>query len=340
MKHWDSDIEAAMKQLRTGLLTITFLLFPLIHTPLCFSETHRTPTPALATVNDTAIYPKDLAREMGQLRAEMILRNRPLSDRQLDRLRSQFIENIIDRELLYQHAQQKNIQIRSQWIGATLKELQDQLGSRSALKTYLANSGLNQEELEERIRKGLIVRRLLRREALRTIRVSEAEIQAFYRKNAALFDAGEKIRVRHILVAVNDPQNKDDQTAALSKIQTLQRRIEAGEKLAVLALDYSDCPSKARGGDLGYLALDQMVSDFASAVADLKPGQISDIVTTRFGYHLIQMIDRQPATTESYRAAREKIERTLRRNKENAAAQKYVATLKRQANIVRHGSNP
>lgn len=319
---------------------ITTLLLSQLTTTVCRSETSRAPEPPLATVNGVAIRPKVLYQEMGQLRAEMDMRNHPLSDRQIKQLRSQLVENIIERELLYQQAGQRNIRIRSKWVNEALKELQDQLGSSASMKTYLTTSGLTESELQERIRKGLVVRRLLRRDALRSVKVSEAEIQAFYRQHTELFRQGEKIRVRHILAAVQNWKNTDQQTSALQKIHALQNRIESGATLAVLALDFSDCPSKARGGDLGYLTLDQMVDAFAAAAIQLQPGEISDVVTTRFGYHLIQMIDRKAPSTVNYREARKKIERTLRRDKENQAVAQYVTSLKRRADIVRHGSNP
>ena len=329
-----------MRFRNTFFWAAALLLLSLMEIPVCFSENSRTPEPALATVNDVAIYPKELYQEMGQLKAEMDMRNRPLYDSQIEQLRSQLTENLIERELLYQHAQQRNIRIRSKWVNDALKELKDQLGSAAAMKTYLTSSGLTEQELETRIRKGLVVRRMLRREALRAIKVSEAEIQAFYREHPELFQQGEKIRVRHILAEVKDWKNPDQQAAALQKIQSFQNRIEQGTRFAVLALEFSDCPSRARGGDLGYLPLNEMVEAFSTAANALQPGEISDIVTTRFGYHLIQMVDREPPSIVNYREARGKIERTLRRNKENEAVANYIAALKRRANIVRHGSNP
>ena len=211
---------------------------------VCFCENSRNPEPPLATVNDVTIQPKALYQEMGQLKAEMDMRNHRLSDRQIQRLRSQLIENLIERELLYQQARQRKIRIRSKWVNGALSELREQLGSPEAMKTYLTSSGLDQKELEERIRRGLVVRRLLRREALRNIKVSEAEIRAFYREHADLFRQGEKIRVRHILVEVNDWKDPDQQAAARRKIHAFQERIEAGAKFAVLALEFSDCRAR------------------------------------------------------------------------------------------------
>ena len=117
--------------------------------------------------------------------------------------------------------------------------------------------------------------------------------------------------------------------------ESLYKRIKDGARLEDLAREYSTCPSKSKGGDLGYLRRNQMITAFADAAFALQPGEVSDIIETHLGYHLIQMVDRIPASQMAYRQAREKIERTLRRNKEKKAADAYLARLKKKAAIQR-----
>lgn len=293
----------------------------------------------LATVNGTAISATELEYEMRQLAIEMGMRNRPISERQLKQLRSLLIENLIEREILYQHAQAKKIQIRSQWIEASLSELKEQLGGSAALRAYLSNTGMTQAQLKEWLAKGLTVRRLLRRFPIHSIKVSDAEMQAFYRQHPELFQSSEQVRVRHILASVNDMNDEAQRIQALQRIQTLQTQLENGANFAVLALEYSNCPSRTRAGDLGYLSKDQMITPFAEAAFELQPDQVSDIVETRFGYHLIKMIDPRPSSLLTYKDVREKIERTLRRDKENIAVSKYIAKLKGRSEIEHFGLN-
>ncbi|MDA8139894.1 MAG: peptidylprolyl isomerase [Desulfobacteraceae bacterium] len=290
----------------------------------------------LASVNGSIISSKELEWETKQLAIEMRLRNQPLNEQQIRQLRNDLIENLIDRELLYQHAQSKQIQIRPQWVDAALSEFKGKLGGNSALQSFLTEADLSQMQLKERLAKGLTVQRLLRREPVQSIKVSEAEIQAFYRNHKELFQQGEEIRVKHIFVAVNDMNDENRRTEGLEKIKALKARIDQGANFAVLALEYSDCPSKTRSGDLGYLTRDQLTPSFAAAAFELAPDAVSDIVTTRFGYHLIKMIDRRPPSTVAYAEVRDKIERTLRRDKENDAVTNYINKLKRQSEIRRY----
>jgi parvulin-like peptidyl-prolyl isomerase len=188
-------------------------------------------------------------------------------------------------------------------------------------------------QLKERIKKGLIIRRLIRRDVLRRIKVTESEMQAFYHRYPEFFRQDEQARARHILIEVHNMNSEEQREAALAKIRALQTRLEQGAEFAVLALEYSNCPSKNQGGDVGYFTRNQMVAAFSDAAFDLQPGEISDIVTTRYGYHLIQLIDRKPPSQMAYKTVRTKIERTLRRNKEQEKIDTYLAGLKRKAAI-------
>jgi parvulin-like peptidyl-prolyl isomerase len=289
----------------------------------------------LAVVNEVAITQHDLSVEAAQLKAELQFRNRPLDNIDLSQLRNQLIENLIDRELLYQQAQRRKMGIQKRWVALELKKLKQQLGTRSAYQRYLENTGMTENALRDRIEKGLIIRRLLRREVIRQIKVSEAEMQAFYRKHPEYFQRNERIRTRHILIAFSDKDDKVERGNALLRIQSIQLMLHENADFASLALEHSDDPSNVRGGDIGYLERQQLTDNFAKAAFALVPGEVSDIVETRFGYHLIKMIDRIPPSPMTYRSARAKIERTIRRNKEKKATDAYLAQQRRRASISR-----
>ena len=200
---------------------------------------------------------------------------------------------------------------------------------------YLNKATLDEPNFKARIKKGLIVRRLLRRDVIRSIKVSEAEMQAFYRNFPDFFQRQEKLRIRHIMISVNDPSDVSKRGDALVRIQSIQNKVLGGENFAALALEYSNDSSKHNGGDLGYLERGQIIGPLADAADTLEPGQVSEIVETRLGYHLVQLVDRIPSSQMAYRNARTKIERTIRRNKENTATKAYMARLRRQADIKR-----
>ena len=289
----------------------------------------------LATVNNVPITRQEISRETAIIEADTHLRNLAWSRDQIARLGNQLVETLIERELLYQRAQQRNIEIRSPWVDRALQDLKAKIGSTASFDDYLKSVDLTEEKLKERIEKGLIVRRLLHREVIRHIKVSETEMQTFFQKHPEFFVRRDQIRVRQIFIAADRGANASTRAEALLRMQSIQNQLRQGARFAALALEYSEDPSKFKGGDLGYVERRQLIPAFADAAFSLQEGEISDIVETHLGYHLIQMVDRVPSSQMAYRNARTKIERTLRRNKEQAATTAYLSRLKKQANIVR-----
>ncbi len=308
------------------------LLILWLHPSSLVAQPASTSGQVLARVNGTSISDEDLAWETGQLKAEMIRRNTPLTDTQLSALQPQLMENLIERELLFQDARQRKIRASDKWVDAALADLKGQLERVSSLQKYLADSGMTLPQLKSRLAKGVVVERLLRQEIVRTIEVSEAEMRAFYRDHPGLFAVGDRIRARQILIA---PRGATEaaREEALQKIQALQKRIEEGEDFATLALMYSDGPSRAYAGDIGYLTRDELVAPFADAAFALAPGQVSGVVETRFGYHLIKLLERIPADPPNFWEAQGEIARILRREKETVIINNYVASLKKKAAI-------
>jgi len=311
------------------------LLILILFQPVCFADARS--AKILATINGATLTQYDLDKEAALLNADMRIRNRSMTKEQLDELRVQLLETLIERELLHQKIAANRIVVSSQAVEAAFSNLRTQIGSAVSLKAYLSSTGETQPQLKERLRKGLAVQRLLEREAIRNIRISVAEMEAFFRRNPQFFESGEQARVRHILVAVSNWNDENQRTAARNKLRELQAKISNAGEFAVMAMEHSDCPSRSRGGDLGYLTREQMTRTFAEAAFALPSGAVSDVVASRFGYHLILMLDRTPPERISFKDVREKIERTLRRNKENEAVGRYVALLKSQARIQRFG---
>ena len=315
--------------LRLGLCLALLALF-------CAAPSNgRASQQTLATVNGTMITSQQVSLEAAILLADMQLRSVLLPEELIGKEDRPLLELLIDRELLYQRAQQRGIEISHKWVERALADLKDKIGGASSFDAYLKKIGLDEAQLRERISKGLIIRRLLHREVIRQIKVSEREMQAFYKKHPDFFIRRDEIRVRQIFIAADRSEDASSRGQALLRIQSIQNQLKQGANFTVLALEYSEDPSKVRGGDLGYLERSEMIPAFADAAFALEPGQISDIVETPLGYHLIQLVDRIPTKQMAYRNARWKIERTLRRNKEEAAVSDYLAQLERQAVIKR-----
>jgi foldase protein PrsA len=154
--------------------------------------------------------------------------------------------------------------------------------------------------------------------------VSEEEIRRYYEAHRKEFDRPEQVRVRHILV----------DTEELARL--VQARLARGERFEDLARQLSRDPgSKEQGGDLGFVARGQLVSEFEAAAFALRPGQISPIVKTQYGYHIIQGVERRPAQPGTLEEAREQIRRRLLGQKQEADFTAWLKKVKESATITR-----
>jgi peptidyl-prolyl cis-trans isomerase D len=142
-----------------------------------------------------------------------------------------------------------------------------------------------------------------------TVAVGEEEISAYYEDNRDEYTQDERVRARHILLRVEDDSQAAEVEARLVEIRS---RIEAGEDFAALASEHSDDPSsKVRGGDLGFFGRGAMVGAFEDAAFGGAPGQLVGPVRTNFGYHLIEVLEKQPGGTRTLEDARDEIYSTL-----------------------------
>jgi peptidyl-prolyl cis-trans isomerase C len=171
------------------------------------------------------------------------------------------------------------------------------MGGPERVQGYLAAQGITRGELESTIRRDLTIRAFIENRLGAGIQVTEADAQAFYAENPSLFTTKDSVRARHIII-LTSPDDPDSVRAAKRKqIEGVLALARKGGDFSRLARKYSEGPSARNGGDLGYFARDGMVKPFSDAAFALQPGQISDVVETQFGFHIIKV----EARTKSYK---------------------------------------
>ncbi|MBG0776204.1 MAG: SurA N-terminal domain-containing protein [Desulfovibrionaceae bacterium] len=147
-------------------------------------------------------------------------------------------------------------------------------------------------------------------------RVSDEEVQAYYDKNKErYFFEDEKVKARHILIQAAENAPDAEVAAARDKIMKIYLRIQKGEDFGKMAKEYSEGPSKTNGGELGWFGRGQMVEPFEEAAFGLKPGQVSQPVRTRFGWHLIQVEEHKEAHQKPLPEVEDEIRKRLAEDK-------------------------
>ena len=135
------------------------------------------------------------------------------------------------------------------------------------------------------------------------IKINDDEMKAYYEGNKKEFQQPEQIKARHILVKTED------------EAKAVRKELETNKDFAALAKDKSTGPSKTKGGDLGWFGRGQMVPEFEQVAFSLKKGEISDVVKTKFGYHIIKVNDKKKASEKSYEMVKKQIEDKLKQQK-------------------------
>lgn len=175
--------------------------------------------------------------------------------------------------------------------------------------------------------------KLLEQEVVQKILVKPSDIATFYEKNPDRFQQAESVRAAHILVLV--PQDADEKTraAAKARAEAALKAARAGQDFAQLARRYSNDASAQRGGDLGFIPKGQMVPAFEAAAFALEPGQVSDLVETQFGYHVIKALEKRPARIVPFVEAAAQIEQFLEQQQRQEKSKALVEQLKSKGKV-------
>ena len=159
------------------------------------------------------------------------------------------------------------------------------------------------------------------------VKVPEADIEAFYKQNLTQYQTPARVRASHVLLKLDGK----DEAAVKTRIDDVLKRAKAGEDFAALAKQYSeDDSTKNKGGDLDFFERGTMVPAFESAAFTLKPGEISDVIKTEFGFHVLKVVDSQPEVTRPLSELRAEIEDQLKSQKAQSEAEQQAKGLEAQ----------
>ncbi len=248
-------------------------------------------------------------------------------------LRQQAVENLINQRLLLGEAEKRGTEPEKKEMDERFDETAARFSSEEEFKGALTSMGLSGEAFKEEIKEDMMIEILLDSELKDVKTASSEEVSAFYRDNPQSFVSPEQVRASHILMAVEQGASEEQRSQKRLDLAEIKGRIEKGADFGEMAAKVSDCPSKARGGDLGYFQRGKMVPAFEEAAFAMKVGEISEIVETQFGYHLIKVTDHQEPKKASLDEVRSQIEDMLNRQSKDKAIGEYVAKLREDAEI-------
>jgi peptidyl-prolyl cis-trans isomerase C len=286
-----------------------------------------------ALVNGVAISMEQYNKELNVQLARVSQQGKQVSDDQMAALKKNILDSLIEREVLYQQSQKVGIQVTDQKVDEQLAGIKKRFPNETEYKNALNKMNLSEDEVKLQIKRGLSIRALIDQQITNKVVITDEESKAYYDKNPQMFKQPEQIKASHILIKVDAKADDAQKAEARKKIEAVQQKLKDGGDFAALAKEYSEGPSSAKGGDLGYFRRGQMVKPFEEAALALKPNEVSDIVETRFGYHLIIVYDNKPEQTLAYADVNDKIKQRMKQEKIEKEAVKYVDKLKKDATL-------
>lgn len=287
----------------------------------------------VAVVNDHIIYMSNLNEEMSRYERQLASAGQVLNEEQQAEMRSNVLDGLINRELLKQESEKQGIEIGAHEVDQEMATLKERFPNEEGFRMALSQMEIDEETLRQQFSQDLAVQKLIDTQVAHKVEVTPEEAKSFYDSNPELFKSPEMVRASHILVKVEPQATSAEKAKAREKIEGIQQRLQRGGEFAELAREYSDCPSAQRGGDLDFFQKGQMVAPFENAAFSLEPGQVSEVVETQFGYHLIKVTDKTEAGVTPYENIAGQIGQHLKQQKVNQELSEYVAQLKSRADV-------
>jgi len=197
--------------------------------------------------------------------------------------------------------------------------------------TALQQAGMEIKEFNDNIGSGLQFEKLVALKTKGQPAPTEAQIKEYFKTKSKQFSTPAQVHARHILIKTD---SKDAKKEKKEKIIKLREKLVQGADFAEIAKENSDCPSgKAKGGDLGTFPRGRMVKTFEEAAFSQKVNEIGPVIETRFGFHIIQVLEIIVAKTKTLEESRDSILNTLNMKQKNKITQDLIVKLKESAKI-------
>lgn len=285
------------------------------------------------TVNGKTVTNRELAEEEGRLMQQLGGRVDPQQMEQMKSMvRQQALNNIISRMLLDGAVEDEGIVITPEEIDARLAEVKAQVGSDEAFSERLAVMGITEDLFAREMGMALKVEKLLTIRG-QTVEVTDADLRSYYDENPQMFNQPERVKASHILIKVDETDTAAEKEEKQKEVGRVLAQLRQGADFAELASQHSWCPSKKDGGDLGFFQRGQMVKPFDDAAFSLGIGELSDVVETQYGYHIIKVTDREEARVVGFEEAKPGIEAFLEGQRKQQAMGALVEELRAEAKI-------
>jgi peptidyl-prolyl cis-trans isomerase C len=254
-------------------------------------------------------------------------------------VRTKIIDNFIMRTLFANEVKKLNIAATDKEIADALNKLKESLPPKVTYEEFLKKNQLTKEQAKEEIRLGVKIEKFVKSSIPENPKVTDKEINDFYKGNKDKFVMPESVHARHILVKTSPEDDAKTLAGKKEKADSIRKELVGGSDFAQAAMTKSDCPSAQAGGDLGVFVKGQMVKPFDDAAFSQKENEIGPVIKTEYGYHIIQVLKHDgPKAVAFNEEIKTKISAYIKMKKQEQAYEALLKRLKEKANIVVYSS--
>ncbi len=281
-----------------------------------------------AVVNGENIYAKDVDEQFAQMQGQQRSAFEGAQGKQMEKqFKQRILDKLISDMLIKQEAEKSGAAPSDKEVQQRYDQLKKQFASEAQFNDALQKAKLTPDKLKESIAQQLIVQKLMNK-LVKNQKVTDKQISDYFKKNKAQFLQPEKFHVVQVLVKANDK--------ALA--QKIYSQLKGGATFAAMAKKYSiDPQSKTRGGDIGFVAVGEVVPEFGAAMSRLKIGELSQPVKSQFGWHILKVTEKRKPGQRTLKEVKEQIRQTILQTRQRDVFNKWLADARKKADVQDKG---
>jgi len=298
------------------------------------SETVAVVDRIVAVVNQDIITLSEVEKWTSPLLENIQAEDRLEKKEQLRELRRKVLEQIIDDKLIEQEAKRAGVRVTAKEIESALEEVrQRNNATQEDLEKGLTKEGSTLEGFKKQIEKQIQRMKVLQWSVKTETKGGEKELLDFYQKNSNRYRSTEMYRPHHILFVIPKGATPEQVREAKKKCQKVLEKINKGEDFGEMALLYSEDISAKDRGDLGYFKKGELLPSFEREALRLKVGEVSGIVRTEYGFHMIKLADRKGGGPVPFEEVKEKVQQDYQESEAEKAFKQFISTLREKSVI-------
>jgi parvulin-like peptidyl-prolyl isomerase len=330
------DFETSMRMRLLALLPLLLSVPAMAQLTPVPSHGGRPPVTAdgavIARVNGVPILGGDLNAALNTL-VPLESYHENVKPEKMDELRTRALDSLIDEELRYQEAVRLKVRVPPADVEQAFDRARKAYRTPEEFERARRQAGATIPQLRASILRALMISKVYEQVVGRKCAVTDDEAAAYYRQNTARFMLPEQMRTSIITIGVDRSAPPREWERARHVADDLARRIAEGASFEALAREHSSDPSKAKGGDLGFVHRGQMIDEFERALTPLRPGQVSPVVQTIYGFHLLRLVEIRSATQKTFAEMKSTIVRDLTETRCSQASAEWSKQLRQAARV-------